>query len=169
PMFHILDLPFIFASPVMGTSQTTIPKFSPRAFCEAVERDRVTRTTLVPTMIAMVTEFADLGTYDLTSLEHIAYGGAPMPPSLIRRTRATLPRVKLQQGYGLSEAGFLTVLQDDEHTDARLASCGRPSPGIDLRVVDETGREAVVGQSGEFVARGANVMRGYWNNTEETA
>lgn len=169
PMFHILDLPVMFASPAAGTCQVAIPRFSPQAFCEAVERERVTRTTLVPTMIALLTEFDALGQHDLTSLAHIAYGGAPMAPALIRRTRSTLPHVKLQQGYGLSEAGFLTVLQDDEHTDARLSSCGRTAPGIDLQVVDATGREVPAGQSGEFVARGANVMSGYWNNSEETA
>jgi acyl-CoA synthetase (AMP-forming)/AMP-acid ligase II len=169
PMFHILDLPHMFATPAFGTCQVTIPKFSAQAFCEAVARERVTRTTLVPTMIALVTEFAALGEYDLTSLEHIAYGGAPMAPALIRRTRAALPHVKLEQGYGLSEAGFLSVLQNDEHTDARLASCGRPAPGIDLKVVDDTGRAVAVGQLGELVARGDNIMRGYWNNAEETA
>src|SRR5262249_14518238 len=136
PMFHILDLPFMFAYPTLGACQAIIPKFDPHAFCEAVEREGVTRTTLVPTMIALLTESHALAEHDLTSLATISYGGAPMAPALIRRVRATLPHVKLQQGYGMSEAGYLTVLQDDEHTDARLTSCGRTSPGIDLRVVD---------------------------------
>jgi long-chain acyl-CoA synthetase len=87
---------------------------------------------------------------------------------LVRQTRAVLPHVKLVQGYGLSETGFLTGLQDHEHTENRLTSCGRPAPGVDLRVVDDFGRELGPGQRGELVARGANVMRGYWNNPEET-
>ena len=169
PMFHILSLPFMFASPVSGTCQVTIPKFSPRGFCEAVQRERVERTTLVPTMIALLLEFDERGRYDLTSLETIDYGGAPMPPVLVTRIRAALPRVKLLQGYGLSECGFLTVLQDDEHTGARLASCGRTRPDIDLKIVDGAGRKRPIGQSGEIVARGANVMTAYWNNPDETA
>ena len=92
-----------------------------------------------------------------------------MPPELISRTREVLPRVKLVQGYGLSETGFLTALLDDEHTEDRLLSCGRPCPGIDVRVVDESGAEVEAGQRGELVARGANVMRGYWNNPDETS
>src|SRR5262249_47709850 len=79
-----------------------------------------------------------------------------------------LPNLKLVQGYGLSEAGFLTGLKDHEHTADRLMSCGRTCPGIDLRVVDESGKEVEPGGHGELVARGANVMRGYWNNSEET-
>ena len=83
--------------------------------------------------------------------------------------RAVFPHLKLLQVYGLSETGFLTALQDHEHTPNRLLSCGRPGPGIDVRVVDEKGKELGIGCPGELVARGANVMRGYWNNAEETA
>ena len=169
PIFHIADFPLMFAAPAFGSCQVTIPKFSPRAFCETVERERVTRTVLVPTMINMLTQFPELGKYDLTSLKELAYGGSPMAPELIRRTREALPGINLVQCYGLSETGFLTVLLDHEHTEDRLKSCGRPCPGIDVRVVDESGKEAATGQSGELVVRGANVMRGYWNNPEETS
>jgi len=169
PLFHILDFPFMFAAPAFGACQVTIPKFNPRSFCETVERERVSHTVLVPTMINLLTQFAELKNYDLTSLEQLAYGGSPMAPELIHRTREVLPNVKLIQGYGLSEAGFLTGLQDHEHTDDRLLSCGRTCPGIDMRVVDESGKEVGAGQTGELVARGANVMSGYWNNPEATA
>jgi long-chain acyl-CoA synthetase len=168
PIFHILDFPFMFAAPAFGACQVTIPKFTPRSFCETVERERVTHTVLVPTMINLLTQFSELKKYDLTSLEQLAYGGSPMAPELIHRTRELLPNLKLVQGYGLSEAGFLTGLQDHEHTENRLMSCGRSCPGIEVQVVDELGKEVATGQPGELVARGANVMRGYWNNPEET-
>ena len=67
--------------------------------------------------------------------------------------RKLLPNVRLLQCYGLSETGFLTGLEDHEHVESKLLSCGRPCPGIDLRVEDETGREVEVGQHGELVAR----------------
>ena len=168
PIFHIMDFPFMFAAPAFGSCQVTIPKFSPQNFCETVERERVSQSVLAPTMINMLTEFDKLENYDLTSLETLAYGGSPMAPELIRRMRAVLPNLKLLQGYGLSETGFLTGLQDREHTEDRLLSCGRTCPGIDLRVVDESGKELEAGSHGELVARGTNVMRGYWNNSAET-
>jgi long-chain acyl-CoA synthetase len=168
PIFHIADFPFMFASPAFGTCQVTIPKFSPEAFCETVERERVTHTVLVPTMINLLTQFADLKKYDLTSLEYLGYGGSPIAPALIHSTRKMLPGAKLVQVYGLSETGFLAGLQDHEHTEDRLASCGRPCPGIEVQVVDDEGKEVATGQHGELVARGANVMRGYWNNLKET-
>ena len=168
PMFHIIDLPLMFAAPAFGTCQVTIPKFNPQDFCETVERERVTHTALVPTMINFLSQFPDLNKYDLSSLKHLAYGGSPMAPDLIRRMRAAFPNLKLVQGYGLTETGFLTGLEDHEHTEDKLLSCGRPCPGIDVRIIDESGNEVEVGRPGELVARGANVMRGYWNNPKET-
>ncbi|HWC17825.1 MAG TPA: AMP-binding protein, partial [Terriglobales bacterium] len=60
-------------------------------------------------------------------------------------------------------------LQDQEHTEDKLMSCGRPCPGVDLQVTDTSGKQVEPGQAGELIVRGANVMRGYWNNAEETA
>jgi long-chain acyl-CoA synthetase len=168
PIFHIADFPFVFASPAFGACQVTIPKFSPQSFCETAERERVSHTVLVPTMISLLTQFPDLKRYDLTSLEQLGYGGSPIAPELLHRTRGVLPDLKLVQVYGLSETGFLTGLRDHEQTEERLKSCGRPCLGIEVLVVDETGKEVEAGHPGELVARGENVMRGYWNNPEET-
>jgi len=169
PIFHIADFPAMFAAPAFGATQVTIPKFSPQGFCELVERERVTHTVLVPTMLNLLTQMPEGKPYDLSSLEVLAYGGSPMAPELVHRTRKLLPNVKLLQCYGLSETGFLTGLEDRDHVEGKLLSCGRPCPGIDLRVEDETGKEVEVGQHGELVARGANVMRGYWNDPQDTA
>jgi len=169
PIFHIADFPLMFAAPAFGATQVTIPKFNPRSFCETVQLERVTHTVLVPTMINLLTQFPELKQHDLTSLEVMAYGGSPMAPELVHRTREVLPNVKLIQVYGLSETGFLTGLRDDEHTETRLTSCGRPCPGVDLRVVDDSGKQVATGRSGEIVTRGANVMRGYWKDAEDTA
>jgi len=168
PIFHIADFPIMFATPAFGATQVTVPKFNPQTFCDAVQSERVTHTVLVPTMINMLTLFPDLKNYDLTSLKHLGYGGSPMPPELVHRTRQVLPNVKLAQVYGLSEAGFLTGLLDHEHTEDKLTSCGRPCLGIDVRVVDQSGKEVGTGQTGELIARGANIMRSYWNKPEET-
>jgi len=169
PIFHIADFPAMFAAPAFGACQVTIPKFTPESFCEAVERERVTHTVLVPTMINLVTQLLETKKYDLSSLQVLGYGGSPMAPELIRKTRNLLPHVKLVQVYGLSETGFLTGLQDQEHTEAHLTSCGRPCPGIDLQVTGESGQAVEPGKPGELAVRGANIMRGYWNNPEETA
>jgi long-chain acyl-CoA synthetase len=169
PMFHIADFPIMFAAPAFGTRQVGLPHFSPQGFCEAVEQEGISHTVLVPTMLTMLTAFAEVKRYALSSLEVVAYGGSPMPPAHIRAARALLPHVKLVQVYGLSETGFLMGLRDQDHTPERLASCGRPCPGIEVRVVDDAGTPVQSGQRGELVARGANVMHGYWHDPTDTA
>jgi long-chain acyl-CoA synthetase len=169
PIFHIADFPIMFAAPAFGANQVTIPKFNPQTFCEAVQREHVSHTVLVPTMINLLMQFPGLNSYDLSTFEHLGYGGSPMAPELVHRTRQVLPNLKLVQVYGLSETGFLTGLQDHEHTEDKLISCGRPCLGTDVLVVDESGREVETGQIGELVARGANVMRGYCNKPQETS
>ena len=171
PIFHSADFPAMFAAPAFGALQVAVPRFSPRTFCEAVEKERVTHTVLVPTMIAMLTEFTDARRFDLNSLEVLAYDGSQLSVELYRRTRQMLPGVKLVQMYGMTETGFLTGLEETEGDVGRLlTSCGRPSPGIDVQVVDpSSGRPVEAGQPGEIVARGGNVMLGYWNHPECTA
>ena len=169
PIFHIADFPAMFAAPMFGASQVTLPRFQPETFCQVVAKERVNYTVLVPTMINFLTQFAESNPHDLTSLEMLAYGGSPMAPQLIRKIRELLPGTKLVQVYGLSETGFLTGLQDGEHTADKLTSCGRPCPGVDVQIVDDGGNPVKAPIPGEIVVRGANVMTGYWNNEEETA
>ena len=169
PIFHIADFPAMFATPVFGGCQLALGRFTPAAFCETVEKHQVSNTVLVPTMINLLTQSAEVKQHDLSSLEVLAYGGSPMSPELIRRTRELLPNIRLVQVYGLSETGYLTGLQDQEHTEERLMSCGRPAAGVEVRVADDSGGEVEAGQHGELIARGPNVMRGYWNDPEDTA
>src|SRR5580692_2904146 len=136
PMFHIADFPAMFAAPVFGAAQATLDRFDAPSFCAAVQANGITHTVLVPSMINTLCQFQDLAVFNLDSLEVLAYGGSPIAPAVIRDARKLVPKVKLLQVYGLSEAGFLTGLTDAEHTDDRLQSCGRTCPGIDLRVVD---------------------------------
>jgi len=169
PMFHIADFPAMFAAPAFGACQVALPHFSPEAFCESVASNRITHAVLVPTMMNLLTQFADIKRFDLKSLEVLGYGGSPIAPEIIRRVREILPQVKLIQVYGSSETGFLTGLRDQEHIAERLLSCGRPCPGIEVQVTDGGGNQIEPGQTGELVARGANVMRGYWKLPKETS
>ena len=69
-----------FSDKGTGACQVTIPKFSPQSLCETVERECVSHTILVPTMINLLTQFTDLKQYDLSSLEYLGYGGSPIAP-----------------------------------------------------------------------------------------
>src|SRR5258707_14974190 len=99
PIFHGADFPAMFAAPTFGTLQVTVPRFSPRTFCETVEKERITHTLLAPTMLNMLTKFSGAKQFDLSSLEVLAFGGSPMPLEPFHRTRRFLPRVKLVHLY----------------------------------------------------------------------
>ena len=88
PIFHIADFPAMFAAPAFGARQITIPKFNPQTFCELVANERVTHTVLVPTMLNLLTQLPEARSYDLSSLEVLAYGGSPMAPELVHRTES---------------------------------------------------------------------------------
>src|SRR5260370_1165856 len=167
PMFHIADFPAMFAAPVFGAAQAALPRFDPVSFCASVQTNGVTHTVLVPSMINTLCQFEELHEYNLESLDVLAYRGSPIAPALIKDIRRLLPKAKLLQVYGLSEAGFLTGLTGAEHTNDRLQSCGRACPGIDLRIVHPNGGPAGSGQLGNLVARDPGIMVGYWHDIDE--
>jgi long-chain acyl-CoA synthetase len=169
PMFHLADFPMTLLGAARGFVQVTLPRFDPQSFCETIQREKVTTTVMIPTMINLITQWPGLGNFDLGSLQHLLYGGSPVAPEVIKRTREKLPGVRLAQGYGLTETSpLLTALDDADHTGDRVLSCGRPVWGVELAILDGEGKPAAPGTAGEIIARGANVMRGYWRQPEAT-
>jgi long-chain acyl-CoA synthetase len=174
PTFHLADAATVFTNTTHGIKQVFIPRFEPKAVLQAVSREHVTLLLLVPTMINFVLQEPDLGQYDLSSVRQITYGASPIAPELLRRAIKTL-NCRFFQGYGLTEASpLLTVLRPEEHeltgsASARLASCGKAVPGVEVRVVNDNGADIAAGEIGEVIARGPNIMVGYWRRPEDTA
>ncbi|OAI42794.1 hypothetical protein AYO38_11215, partial [bacterium SCGC AG-212-C10] len=177
PMFHLADAWACYAVTMVGATHVFIPGFTPQATLDAIEQHKVTVTILVPTMINMLVNFPDLAKHDTSTVRLILYGASPMPVDrLLAAVKVLGP--KLVQAYGMTEtAPLLTSMKADwvtydgsEEDTRRLASCGRQIPGVEVRVVDEeTGVDVKPGEVGEVIARGANVMAGYWNRPAETA
>jgi len=142
-----------------------------------IQDEKVTATMLVPTMINMLLHDSAFREYDLRSLGTILYGASPMPVELLKKAAKGMPATRFFQAYGMTEASpVLTLLKPRDHVldgtkshEQRLTSCGRPVQGVEMKVVDPDGNEIGIGEVGEFVARGANIMKGYWNLPEETA
>lgn len=176
PMFHSADL-LGTGFTLLGAAHVYLPQFSPGAMLSAVARHRVSFAFMAPTMIVMSLQDPDFDSFDLSSLRRIFYGSSPMAVEWIRRAMERFPNAEIQQGYGLTEtAPILTTLDAGEHREAlasgetaRLKSAGRPVTGVDMRIVDDRGRELPPGEAGEVVVRGPNVARGYLNRPEETA
>jgi acyl-CoA synthetase (AMP-forming)/AMP-acid ligase II len=151
--------------------------FTAPRFLRNVERLRITHLTVVPTMLTRVLRHIEEHglTQDISSLEVIAYGSAPMAPALTRRWLDVVGR-KLIQVYGMTEAtAVISILRKSEHDpdtelgSRRLASCGCPVALLEVQIVDDDGRPLPDGEIGEIRFRSPFVMSGYWNDRERTA
>jgi len=149
-------------------------RFSAERWLSEVEAHRITHCHLVPTMLFRVLSSDDLARRDVSSLQTIGYGSAPMPRPQVDRLCQVFGNI-LVHGYGMTEITSLaTVLTKADHRaalegdDRRLVSCGRPVFGVELRVVDEEDRDVPPGGVGEIIMRGAQMTSGYWNDQART-
>lgn len=161
---------------IRGARNVLLPKYTVEGFCQTVEKERVTTTWMVPTMITMLLEFPELENYDLSSLKTVVYAAAPMPEATLRRALGTFGNIFVQV-YGLSEAPnpdlLLTkedhMLEGTEEQISRLQSAGKEAYGVCVRVVDTDGKDIKPGDIGEIIIAGENIMTEYWKLPEATA
>jgi acyl-CoA synthetase (AMP-forming)/AMP-acid ligase II len=158
-----------------GRPVVLIPGFDPADFVEAAARYGATTTSLAATMLHSLLDHLDQQGAGVPSLRSVAYGAAPMPPTLIARAITELG-VELAQGYGMTElSGNAVFLDPESHRRGLagerqlLAAAGRPGPGVELRLVDDDGRAVPVGGDGEILIKGEQVMAGYWGDEAATA
>ena len=166
PLFHMNGLGTVKVSLAAGASVIVLPQFDARRFIEAVGRFRVTRLTSVPTMLAMVVRERDtLARTDLSSVEVVNTGSAPLTQKLADDVKAAFPRAAFLQVYGTTEAGPVVF---GPHPDGRpmpAIALGWPRPNVDLRIVGPDGRDA---DEGVLWMRTPANMRGYLNLPEKT-
>jgi long-chain acyl-CoA synthetase len=175
PLFHVgatgLGIPTLMAAGTLSI----LPRFDAGRALDRVEQHRVTVLSGVPTMLRMMLEQPDCAGRDLTSLLRVPFGGAPMPPALLRELLVVMPRAKFIHSFGMTETvSSCTMLPDmwlcEEHRAAnKFNSIGRALLGTELSIRNPADDDVPPGTIGEIVVRGPCVMRGYWNNPELTA
>jgi acyl-CoA synthetase (AMP-forming)/AMP-acid ligase II len=158
-----------------GAKHVILDKFDTTALLETIEKEKVTCTLLVPTMIVMLLEDVHIKDYNLKSLKRIFYGTAPMPISKLKQAVSIFGNI-FRQNYGLTEAVQpLTHLTPEEHTLSgkeevvkRLGSAGTRALGLEVRIVDGNDVDVPVGQIGEIILRSPHISPGYLNLPEVT-
>jgi long-chain acyl-CoA synthetase len=171
PMFHAASMGPILALPIVGAVSTFVPVFNPEQVLDVIERDQVTCTVMVPTMIGMLLQHPSFRAERLASLRMLTYGASPMPVPLLEELLAHYPDLDIYQGYGMTESSaVITSLGPEEHRigGALLRSAGRGLRGVVLSIQDDDGTILPTGETGEVCARGGNYMREYWNKPEAT-
>jgi fatty-acyl-CoA synthase len=150
--------------------------FEPELFLKTVEKEQVTATLLVPTMIYVLLDYLDLKKYSLKSLRNVAYGAAAIAPERLKQAINTFGPI-FTQFYGQTEAPMMFsvltkedhIISDSEREKRIFSSCGRPTFPAQLRIIDDQGRNVKQGEVGEIIVRHINMMSGYLKNPEATA
>jgi len=172
PFFHIFGFTCVMLFGIrQGLNQLLLPRFDAEEGMDLVKDEEPVMFSGVPTMyMALNSSGADLREYGFDRIRTYNSGGAPLPVNLKRAFEEKTGR-PLLEGYGLSEASPVTHINPPFAGQGREGSIGVPIPSTDARIVDvETGtREMPVGEPGELVIEGPQVMKGYWNMPEETA
>jgi long-chain acyl-CoA synthetase len=172
PFFHIYGLTCVMLFGIrLGTEQVLLPRFEVEEALAVFENDRPTMFSGVPTMyMALLASGADLRKHHLHDVMIFNSGGSALPVNLKRSFEEKVGK-PLFEGYGLSEASPVTHNNPPFLGEGREGSIGIPIPSTDARIVDvETGEtEMPIGESGELVIKGPQIMKGYLNMPEETA
>ena len=179
PLFHLADAFYIWSVTYQGGVHVMQRQFAPQAVLTTIEKERITAAMMVPTMINFLLDLPDLDTFDLSSLEWIMVGGAPMSPANASRMMEKLG-CRYVSGYGLTETTPLLTVgnlkssladRDEAETLDYITRTGLEVPGVDLRVVDPDGNDVPRDATtvGEIIVRGDNVMKGYWKLDNATA
>jgi acyl-CoA synthetase (AMP-forming)/AMP-acid ligase II len=180
PLYHIAGTQAVMAAIYGGRTLVVMRQFEPVEWMELVQRERADRAMMVPTMIKQLMDHPRFHDYDLSSLEVITYGAAPMPMEVIRRAIQEFPGARFINAFGQTEsASTITMLPPEDHVLEgdpeeverklkRLSSIGKPLDDVEVSIVDEDGDQVPTGEVGEIVASGPRIMKGYWKQEGDT-
>lgn len=182
PMYHVAGMQAMLAAVYGGRTLIIMRQFEVKEWMKAVQQEKATRAMLVPTMLKRIVDDPDFGNYDLTSLQIITYGAAPMPLPVIKKAIELLPWVRFINAFGQTEtASTIAFLGPEDHVltgtkdeiNKKLkrltASIGKPLADVEVKIVDENENILGPNQVGEILVRGPRVMSGYWKDEQKTA
>lgn len=171
PVFHIGGTAWGFTGLYNGATNVILPMADPEAILDAIIEQGITRLFLVPAAILFIAQHERSNPEAFASVKVLLYGASPIPLDLLK-TALELFQADMVQLYGMTEtAGSMTYLPPEDHNvngGPRMRSCGKPFPGIQLKIVDSEGNEVSTGDVGEILIKTPSLMKGYWNLPEAT-
>ncbi len=170
PFFHIYGMTVVMNHLLaIGATVVTLPRFELAQFCATVAAHRINRIYIAPPIAVALAKHPVVDEYDLSSVEVLFSGAAPLDAELAAAVRARLG-CAVRQGYGMTEMSPVSHAIPDDRDDISLDTVGLTLPNMECKIVDPvTGAEVGVGERGELWCRGPNVMKGYLNNPEATS
>src|SRR5262245_36306564 len=168
PYFHAYGMTTMNGALLHGVTSVTMPRFVLEEYLSLIERYRVTVLSVVPPILLALARHPAVAQHDLSSIEHIGCGAAPLSASLQRQATERL-KAQVRQGYGMTETTVGVSGWPSDPEINKPGAVGRLLPNMEARIVDPvSGENLGANQRGELVVRGPNVMRGYLNNEAAT-
>ena len=172
PMFHCFGMVLsMIACITHGTTMVPIPAFSPKLTLDAINKEKVTAVNGVPTMFIAMLEHPDFGETDFSYMRTGIMAGSPCPVKLMQDVLEKMNMKEITIVFGQTESSpGCTMSAADDTSEVKVNTVGRPLPGIECKIVDPvTGEDLPDNVDGEFVARGYNIMKGYYKMPAATA
>ncbi|WP_031073082.1 4-coumarate--CoA ligase family protein [Streptomyces sp. NRRL S-118] len=172
PFFHIYGLTALMNAPLrLGATVVVLPRFELDQFLGAIEKHRINGLFVAPPIVLALAKHPAVARYDLSSLEYIVSAAAPLDAHLARACSARLGLPPVRQAYGMTELSPGTHVVPLSAEDPPAGTVGKLLPGTDMRIVslDQPGKDLGVGQEGEILIRGPQMMKGYLGRPSETA
>ncbi|WP_251553792.1 long-chain-fatty-acid--CoA ligase [Neobacillus muris] len=170
PMFHVYGLSCNALSAIrIGCNQLILPRFEVNELLELIKREKPFQLTVVPTMIFALNSHQQLEESNIGDIFFLSSGGAPLPVEQVKVFERR-SGIRLSDGYGLSETAP-SAISTPPFLPRKLGSVGIPLPGTEARIVKETSdgfEDVPVGEAGELILRGPQVMKGYWKRPGDT-
>lgn len=169
PMSHISGP--IYCNEIIdkGSTMVIFDQMNPVTLLEGIQKHRITFFHGIPIIFQLLLNVPNLNTYDTSSVEIAGMMGMSVPLPLMRAFKAAQPHIKAMQGYGLTETSPLITGTEIQDADAKMASIGKATPGIEVKIINDQGQEVGEGEEGEIVTRGPHVMKGYFRKPDATA
>ncbi|MGH3493707.1 MAG: class I adenylate-forming enzyme family protein, partial [Sciscionella sp.] len=166
PLFHVTGCNSqLLVMLSLGGATAIMPDFAVRPFLQAIVDERITVLTSAPAIYALALAQPDFAGFDVSGVRWLAYGGAPIAPSLVRRIQERFPQAWVGNGFGLTETASIATYLPHEWAAEHADSVGFAAPVVDLALHEPDPRTGV----GELLIRGPNVVAGYWHKEEATA
>ena len=172
PMFHCFGMVLsMTACMTHGSTMYPLPYFSPKSALACINNERITACNGVPTMFIAMLEHEDFAKTDFSYMRTGIMAGSPCPIAVMQDVQNKMHMTEITIVFGQTEsAPGCTMSSTDDPIDVRVSTVGRPLPEIECKIVDpETGEDLPVNTDGEFVARGYNIMKGYYKMPGATA
>ena len=169
PMSHIVGPLVCNEVADKGFTLVIFDQINPVTLLDGIQRHRISVFEGVPIVFQLLLGVRDLSSYDTRSVKIAAMMGTSVPLPLLRAFHSAQPHIAVIQGYGLTETSPMITLVEPEKAEAKMGSIGRAVPGVEVKIIDKSGREMPLNEPGEIITKGPHVMKGYFRKPDATA